>query len=100
MLIKESGAFKSVYIISYLVRGCVKLFQLLYLPIVIFLKKRYRIFRYEKEISKLPEDSTDIFKRNIIGRYIDRPNSSFCSGKYLRSVLLSRIFKVLLLGHN
>ena len=34
-------------------------------------EKRYRICRDEKNISELPEDSTDIFKRNMTDRYID-----------------------------
>ena len=34
-------------------------------------EKRYRICRGEKNISELPEDSTDIFKRNMTDRYID-----------------------------
>ena len=45
-------------------------------------KKRYRICQDEKEISKLKEESIDIFERNMIDRYIYRPNSSFCGGKY------------------
>ena len=45
-------------------------------------EKRCRICREEKDISQLPEDSTDIFKKNMIDRYIDRPNLSFCGGKY------------------
>ena len=46
-------------------------------------EKRYRICREEKDIIQLPEDSRDIFKTNMIDRYIDRPNLSFCGGKYL-----------------
>ena len=38
----------------------------------------------------MPEDSRDIFKKNMIDRYIDRPNVSFCGGKY--SVLDSFCF--------
>ena len=45
-------------------------------------EKRYRICRKENDISQLPEDSRDIFKKNMIDRYIDRPNLSFCGGKY------------------
>ena len=30
----------------------------------------------------LPEDSTEIFRRNNLDRYIDRPDQQFCSGKY------------------
>ena len=53
-------------------------------------EKRYRICREEKDISQLPEDSRDIFKKNVIDRYIGRPNLSFCGGKY--SVLDSFCF--------
>ena len=45
-------------------------------------ENRYRIFRSEEEINELPEDSQDIFKRNMIDRYIDRPTTSFKNGKY------------------
>ena len=45
-------------------------------------EKRYRICREEKDILQLPDDSTDIFKKNMIDRYIDRPNKLFCNGKY------------------
>ena len=45
-------------------------------------EKRYRICRDEKDISELPEDSTNIFKRNMIDRYIDRPSVTFSIGKY------------------
>ena len=45
-------------------------------------EKRYRICRKENDMSQLPEDSRDIFKKNMIDRYIDRPNLSLCGGKY------------------
>ena len=45
-------------------------------------EKRYWICHEEKDISQLPEDSRDVFKKNMIDRYIDRPNLSFCGGKY------------------
>ena len=38
-----------------------------------FLKRRFRMCQDEKQISKLLEDSTDISKRNMTDRYIDRP---------------------------
>ena len=38
--------------------------------------------RSKKEIDELPEDSCDVFKRNMIDRYIDRPNTAFLGGKY------------------
>ena len=45
-------------------------------------ENRFRICRKKEEIDELPEDSIDIFQRNMIDRYIDRPNSSFLNGKY------------------
>ena len=44
--------------------------------------KRYRICKSEEELKELPENSTDIFKRNNLDRYIDRPNKTFQGGKY------------------
>ena len=43
---------------------------------------RYKICKSEEEIMELPEDSTDIYKRNMLDRYIDRPNATFKNGKY------------------
>ena len=48
----------------------------------IYQKKSYQICRDEKDISELLEDSTDIFKRSIIDRYIDPTNVKFSNGKY------------------
>ena len=53
-------------------------------------EKRYPICRELKDTSQLPEDSRDIFKKNMTDRYIDQPNLSFCGGKY--SVLDSSCF--------
>ena len=36
----------------------------------------------EVEIKELPEDCTNIFKKNMIDRYMDRPKSQFSGGKY------------------
>ena len=33
----------------------------------------------QKEIGDLPDD---IFKRNMLDRYVDRPDESFCNGRY------------------
>ena len=44
-------------------------------------KKRFRIFLSENEIMDLPEDSEDIFTRNMVDRYIDRPNIASFGGK-------------------
>ena len=39
-------------------------------------------FRSENEIMSLPEDSKDIFKGNMVDRYIDCPNVASFGGKY------------------
>ena len=56
-------------------------------PVVMFAnsnlpEKRYRICRSEEEITNMPSDSTDIFKKNMLDRYTDRPNRTFKNGKY------------------
>ena len=56
-------------------------------PTVIFIntnlpEKRFRICCCEEELSELPEDSTDVFKRNMLHRYIDRPNETYKNGRY------------------
>ena len=43
-----------------------------------------RIFKTESEINELDKDSTDVFKRSLIDRYMDRSNKSFCKGKYIQ----------------
>ena len=45
-------------------------------------EKRYRIFKRKCQIGELPEDSTEIFQRNMLDRYLDRPDESFKNGKY------------------
>ena len=45
-------------------------------------EKRFRIFLSENEISDLPEDSKNLFKRNTVDRYIDRPDMTSFGGKY------------------
>ena len=56
-------------------------------PIVIFLnsnmpKKRCKIFRKKDETDELSDDSTDIFQRIMLDRYIDRSNEHFKNGQY------------------
>ena len=51
---------------------------------------RLRILLSEEEIEKLPDNCSNIFKINNIDWYKDRPNLSFCGGKY--SVLDSFCF--------
>ena len=45
-------------------------------------EKRYRVCKSEAELSELPADSTEVFKRNNLDRYVDRPNKSFQKGHY------------------
>ena len=44
---------------------------------------RYRIFRSEEELQEMPDDSTDVFKRNMFDRYLDRPNCTYLNGRYI-----------------
>ena len=44
--------------------------------------ERYRVFKSEEEIEELEEDSPNVFKRNMLDRYIERPNSTFKNGKF------------------
>ena len=44
-------------------------------------EKRFRVCLNEEEISELPENSQAIFRRNMLDRYKDHPNSSFANGK-------------------
>ena len=50
--------------------------------IQICLIKRYRVCKSEEELEELPPDSTDVFKRNSLDRYMDRPNVTFKRGQY------------------
>ena len=45
-------------------------------------EKRYRVCRSEEEIANMHEDETNIFKKNMLDRYIDRPNMQYRKGKY------------------
>ena len=43
---------------------------------------RYRIIcNSEEELIEMPDDSTDVFKRNMLDRYVDRSNHTFSGGK-------------------
>ena len=53
---------------------------------------RYKMCLNEEEIKELPEDSTNIFKKNMIDRYMDRPNSQFSGGKYGAGAFVLLIF--------
>ena len=43
---------------------------------------RSKILQTEGQLSSLPEDSNDFFKRNNIDRYLPRSTVSFCDGKH------------------
>ena len=45
-------------------------------------ENQFRMCSSKKEIDELPEDSIDVYKRNMIDRYISRPNATFKEGKY------------------
>ena len=49
------------------------------------LEKRYRMFRDKEALDELPEDSTDIFQRNMFDRYLDPSDSNFQHGKYAQT---------------
>ncbi|XP_066928370.1 uncharacterized protein [Clytia hemisphaerica] len=46
-------------------------------------EKRFRMCLSENEISELPEDSTSIFKKNMLDRYCDRPTNNYANGIYV-----------------
>ena len=56
-------------------------------PRVIFVntnlpEKRFRVCLTEDELNVLPEESTNVFKRNMLDRYMERPNKTFKNGKF------------------
>ena len=56
-------------------------------PAVIFANSnlpdnRYRVFLSKEELANLPPKSTDVYKKSMVERYIDRPDSNFKNGRY------------------
>ena len=55
-------------------------------------EKRFRVLRSQKETGDLHDNSNDIFKRNMLDRYVDRPDerfsnvvlNKFCYAEFLR----------------
>ena len=45
-------------------------------------EERFQVLLSEKELSRLPDDRPNIFKRSNIDRYMERPSATFCNGKY------------------
>ena len=54
-------------------------------------EKRFRVLRSQKEVSKLPDESDNIFRRNMLERYLDGRDQSFCNGKF---TILNTILKL------
>ena len=55
-------------------------------PKVIFLNRnlpdKQQIFKKRNKLDLLPDDSTDLFQRNMLDRYLGRPSKSFQNGAY------------------
>ena len=56
-------------------------------PRIIFLnsnlpEKHHKIFKKKVDTDELPDDSTDLFQRNMLDRYLDRPTRDFENEKY------------------
>ena len=56
-------------------------------PSVYFVNKnrpeeRVQVLLSEKELSELPDNSPNIFKKSNIDRHGERPSATFCIGKY------------------
>ena len=47
--------------------------------------KRFRVSKSKNELKELSEDSTDVFKRINLDRYMDRPNLTFKNGRFQSS---------------
>ena len=45
-------------------------------------EERVKVLFSEKELSELRDNSPNIFKKSNIDRYMERPNATFCNGKY------------------
>ena len=50
-------------------------------------EKRCKILRSQQKISKLTDESEDIFKKNMLDRYMDRPDKKFQMEILLQSIL-------------
>ena len=45
-------------------------------------EERVQVLLSAKELNGLPDDSSNIFKKSNIDRYMERPGAIFCNGKY------------------
>ena len=48
-------------------------------------EKRYLMLRDKEDLDELPENSTDIFQRNMLNRYLDWPDSNFEHDEYAQT---------------
>ena len=59
-----------------------KIFKVYVSLIAIFQENVSKFLKSETELNMLPGHSTDVFKRNNVDRYINRPNKIFCHRSY------------------
>ena len=45
-------------------------------------EKRCKILDSRQETSELPEETEDIFKKNLLDKYMNRPDEKFQNGKF------------------
>ena len=45
-------------------------------------EERVQALLSEKELGELPDNSSNLFKKSNINRYMERPSATFCNGKY------------------
>ena len=45
-------------------------------------EERVQVLNSGKELSELPDNNPNIFKKSNIDRYMERPNTTFCNRKY------------------
>ena len=79
--VQDNFLFKKHYIIVFQNFGSESCFQVVFdntgIP-----SERIRICKSVEEIQKLDPDTTNIFKRNMVGTYTDRPNIRYKAGMY------------------
>ena len=59
-----------------------RIFQAIYFVNTNTPEERVQVLLSEKELSELPEDNPNIFKKSNIDRYMERPSATFCNGMY------------------
>ena len=59
-----------------------KIFPVVYFVNTNLLEKIVQVLLSETELSELPEDSRNIFKKPKIDHFMERPTTTFFNGKY------------------